>query len=278
MFGKRGFTRSSAPATAPNSGRTPARTVGLVLTLTLGLSGCSAISETSLDTATDWALDQLIDITDPNAPEGASLFEANGELFVSDLTATETLATLPTKGRAQKQGYDREAQFGSAWADIDRNGCDTRNDILQRDLTNAHIDEDCRVITGTLPDPFTGSNIDFQRGASTSSDVQIDHIVSLSDAWQTGAQQLSDLQRVQLSNDPLNLIAVDGPSNSSKGDSNAASWLPPNREFRCHYIARQISVKAEYQLWVTSSEREAMSQVLRGCPEQPAYRSVISER
>ncbi len=182
-------------------------------------------------------------------------------------TALELLATLPIKGRAPKTGYSRE-QFGQAWADVDRNGCDTRNDILARDLADKAFKpgtRDCVVLTGVLADPYTATTINFVRGAATSSAVQIDHVVALNDAWQKGAQQLSLEQRTALGNDPLNLLAVDGPSNQSKGAGDAATWLPPNKAYRCDYVARQISVKASYALWVTQAEHDAMTRVLAGC-------------
>jgi hypothetical protein len=176
------------------------------------------------------------------------------------------LATLEVKGRAPKTGYDREDKFGSAWVDMDRNGCDTRNDVLVRDLVATTVAPDCRVLTGTLADPYTGTSIAFVRGEGTSSLVQIDHVVALSDAWQTGAQQLSAEQRYEFATDPLNLLAVDGPTNSSKGDGDAATWLPPNTSFRCAYVSRQVAVKSAYDLWVTQAEHDAIARVLTTCP------------
>lgn len=180
-------------------------------------------------------------------------------------SALAALDTLPVKGRAPKTDYKR-TQFGNGWAL--RNGCDMRNLILQRDLVNPIVGEDCKVIRGTLNDPYTGKEISFVRGADTSDDVQIDHVVALSNAWQTGAQQLTVNQRVALANDPLELIAVDGPANQAKGDGDAATWLPSNKAFRCQYVARQIAVKQKYTLWVTAPEKTAMQRVLSSCPEQ----------
>lgn len=198
--------------------------------------------------------------------------EARYELE-ADIDAAAMLDTLDVKGRAPKTGYDRVERFGAAWADVDRNGCDTRNDVLQRDLDDITLAGPCRVMTGTLDDWYTGETIEFVRGEDTSQAVQIDHLVALSDAWQKGAQQLTDEDRLRLANDPLNLLAVDGPTNSAKGDADAATWLPPERGFRCEYVARQISVKSAYDLWVTEPERRAMAGVLDGCPDQPAYES-----
>lgn len=180
--------------------------------------------------------------------------------------ARDALAALSTKGRAPKTGYKR-SQFGDGWAKA--GGCDTRNVILRRDLTNAVLgDDNCKVQAGALSDPYTGQRIAFKRGANSSGAVQIDHVVALSNAWQTGAQQLSSEQRISLANDPLELLAVDGPANQQKGDGDAATWLPSNKPFRCQYIARQIAVKKKYSLWVTPPERTAMERILANCPEQ----------
>jgi hypothetical protein len=184
--------------------------------------------------------------------------------------AAVLLSNLPVKGRAPKTGYSRD-QFGQTWADVDHNGCDTRNDVLHRQLQQLTFKpktHDCVVLSGKLADPYTGRQIAFKRGEKTSDDVQIDHVVALSDAWQTGAQRLTPARRLQFANDPLNLIAVDGPTNQSKGAGDAATWLPPNKAYRCPYVARQIKVKATYGLWVTAAELAAMLRVLQDCPRQ----------
>jgi hypothetical protein len=181
-------------------------------------------------------------------------------------SALAGLRRLPVAPRAPDAGYQREA-FGAAWADVDGNGCDTRDDVLRRDLDDVVLKPDgCEVSSGTLRDPYTGHVIHFVRGPQSSLAVQIDHVVALSDAWQTGAQTLSPAQRQALANDPMELLAVDGPANEDKSDGDAASWLPPNRAFRCAYVARQIAVKAKYGLWVTSAEWTAMARVLLACP------------
>ena len=175
-----------------------------------------------------------------------------------------------TKGRAAKTGYTR-AQFGQTWADVDRNGCDTRNDILKRDLTAEVFKEktrECVVLSGTLIDPFSGETINFVRGNVSSMEVQIDHVVALSNAWQTGAFKLSIKERTAFANDPMNLLAVKGRLNSQKGDGDAATWLPPLKSYRCDYVSRQIAVKIKYKLWFTAPEKEAMIRILKSCPEK----------
>jgi len=184
--------------------------------------------------------------------------------------AVAVLETLPVKGRAPKTGYSRDA-FGQSWADVDRNGCDTRNDILKRDMTSIVYKaktRNCVVLSGTLIDRYSGETINFVRGEVSSMEVQIDHVVALSNSWQTGAFKLSIAQRTALANDPLNLFAVKGRLNSQKGDGDAATWLPPMKSFRCAYVAQQIAVKAKYSLWVVAPEKAAMLAILSQCPTQ----------
>ena len=184
--------------------------------------------------------------------------------------AIDAAENLVVKGRAPKTGYAR-TEFGPAWADVDKNGCDTRNDILRRDLTQVVFKpgtKDCVVLSGVLIDKYSGETINFVRGNSTSSLVQIDHVVALSDAWQKGAFLLTLQERTAFANDPLNLLAVKGSLNSQKGDGDAATWLPPQKSYRCEYISRQIAVKKKYRLWVTAAERSAILKVLRTCENQ----------
>lgn len=189
------------------------------------------------------------------------------EVQAAQPKAISILAKLAIKGRAPKTGYDREL-FSDGWGSIGR--CDARNYILARDLKLVTWRDypDCTVATGKLTDPYTGKVINFVRGVGTSNAVQIDHVVAVSDAWQKGAQKLSSGQRYNFYNDPLNLLAVDGPTNSQKGDSDAASWLPPRRAYWCPYVARQIAVKYKYKLWVTQAERDSMARVLKSCPDR----------
>ncbi len=223
----------------------------LVLACLVGslLGGCGAFSE-------------IVTQSPPEAPPPPPAAAAGGQ-------AAGVLATLPVKGRAPRTGYTRD-QFGQAWADIDHDGCDQRNQILARDLVDERFTRgsDCVVASGQLVDVYTGSTVPFRRGPTTSGDVQIDHVVALSNAWQTGAQQLDRHAREQLANDPLNLIATIGTLNQAKGDGDAATWLPPAKGYRCAYVARQVAVKARYRLWVTAAERDAIVRVLRDCPDE----------
>jgi hypothetical protein len=190
----------------------------------------------------------------------------------SPSSARIQLDTLVVKGQSPKTGYQR-SEFGQAWTDDvnvpdGHNGCDTRNDILRRDLTAIVVrpgTRDCVVLSGVLADPYSGRTIDFLRGEKTSPAVQIDHVVALSDAWQKGAAQWDKATRTDFANDPTNLQATDGPTNQQKSNGDTATWLPPNKAYRCTYVSRQIDVKARYGLWVTAAEKDAMTKVLSTC-------------
>ncbi|CBT74515.1 MULTISPECIES: HNH endonuclease family protein [Glutamicibacter] len=231
--------------------RLPRRALSLVLlasTLTLG--ACSSL--------------QSLDFT---TTDGAQAATSGAYGSTEDYAAAlELLDEIDIKGRAPKTGYSRD-QFGDGWKDPDRNGCDARNDILARDLQDVTYkgSSSCVVLTGTFDDPYTGTTIEFLRGQGTSTAVQIDHVVALSDAWQKGAQQWDAQTRLEFANDPLNLMASDGSANASKGDKDAASWLPPNKSFRCAYVARQTQVKAKYDAWMTQAEHDAIEQLLTAC-------------
>lgn len=249
--------------------------------LAVGLAGCGGA-----DTGTTTAVGSSTALT-TTAPASTTTAVASSAAPVSvsaagsvgdvGSAAVAQLETLQVKGRAPKTGYDR-ALFGQAWSDDvtvegGRNGCDTRNDILRRDLVDITIkpgSNGCTVLTGTLNDTYTGRAIAFTRGEGTSNAVQVDHIVALSDAWQKGAQQLDEQTRRNFANDPLNLQAVDGPTNGQKGDGDAATWLPPNNAYRCTYVTKQVQVKAKYNLWVTQAEKDAIARELASCNGSPA--------
>ena len=254
-----------------------AAAIGLVVSgnAALDSSGSDDTPAVVVDTATTPVPEESQEATPPASPNQVDPVEDPPEIVPEDgdvdyLTALEQLDQLAIEARAPRDGYDRTAQFGRAWIDVDRNGCDTRNDILARDLDDTVVDSRCRVLSGVLVEPFTGDTIFFERGETTSALVQVDHVVSLSNAWQTGAQLLNERERVEFANDPLNLIAVSGRLNQQKGDSDAASWLPPRRDWWCEYVARQVGVKAHYSLWVTTAEHAQMRRVLVTCPDYPA--------
>jgi len=184
-------------------------------------------------------------------------------------TALAALARLRVAGRGPMTGYSREA-FGPAWTDTNRNGCDTRNDILGRDLiakTYKAGTHGCLILSGTLLDPYTASDILFVRGGA--SEVDIDHVVALGNAWVSGASRWPYAERIAFANDPLALLAVQASANRQKGDGDAATWLPSNKAYRCAYVARQVSVKIKFGLTLTPAEHDAIARTLGTCPGQP---------
>lgn len=188
--------------------------------------------------------------------------------------AFNTAKSLPVVELDTKSKYKRVEQFGEAWKDVDGNGCDTRNDILKRDLRDITTAgrNNCRVTSGVFDDPYTGKTIHFKYGKDTSSAVQIDHVVALHDAWMTGAQKLTQEQRESLANDPENLLAVDGPENQRKGDGLCLNgngctgmYLPPNEKYRCEYAAKFTEVKNKYNLGLTEGQRGVLVPLLEQC-------------
>ncbi len=218
----------------------------------------------------------VILLLNPNAYEYASVL--NGEVQkpedipLKDETkpdstlAKDVLESLAVREKDTSAKYYRKL-FYDSWG-LTASGCNTREAVLARDLKNI-VFKGCKVQSGTLEDPYTGKTIEFKRGQDTSDAVQIDHVVALSNAWTTGAYALDADTRYEISQDPLNLLAVEGQANQDKVDKDASDWLPSNEPFRCQYVARQISVKAKYHLWVTPAEKSAMQNVLASCPNEP---------
>ena len=213
-------------------------------------------------------------IANPNSyepiVEPAEAIDSDGAVGMEgQLLATEVLEKLEIKGRAPKTGYSRE-EFYKTWPTIE--GCSLRQRIIKRELgETAKLDADqCTVLAGEFIEPYTGQNLIFYEKTDLSKGVQIDHVVALSDAWQKGAQYKTAEERYALATDPLNLLAVDASANQQKSDGDAATWLPKNKAFRCQYVARQVSVKYKYGLWVTQAEHDAIAKVLTACPNELA--------
>lgn len=183
---------------------------------------------------------------------------------------TSAIAALPEMNEWHPD-YER-SNFGDGWADLDGDGCNTRNEVLARDLDNVRFrsdTDDCVVQSGDFVDPYTGQQIIFTRGAETSDDVQIDHVVALADAWDKGASSWSVHQRERFANDPLNLLAVEGKANQDKLAASIDEWVPPNEGYRCAYLARQVAVKTKWSLGVSSAEKHTMAVLATECAAQP---------
>lgn len=245
------------PSPASTAGSPPAAAIQDSTNPSPTTSADSAAQQTAPATANAAAASVSVSATasrDQAVPTTTSLSAASADELAE-------LSTLAVKGRAPMTGYSRD-QFGPAWPTID--GCDERNDTLHRDLTAITMRDSCVVAIGTLVSPYDGTTINFVRGPDSAL-VQIDHVVALGDAWQTGAQYWNSTTRESFANDPIELLAVDAHSNEQKGDSDAASWLPANKAFRCAYVGLQVDVKSKYHLWVTQAEHDAIASILAKC-------------
>lgn len=242
-----------------------------VLGMVLVLTGCDDLDDLPLDDAASGSAQGAGPgraVSPLDNPDGT---EPGLAAITSDADRAEAWALIEkvaTKGRGPRTGYDRD-EFGYAWMDsapggipFARNGCDTRNDLLQRDGEDLRFrsGSDCVVMSMRLNDPYTGRTIDWTKSRAT--EVQIDHVMPLSYDWQMGAARWTEGKRQDIANDPLNLMPVDGPTNSSKGDSGPAAWLPPNKQIRCSYAVRFAQVSLKYELPVTPPDKQMM---LRQC-------------
>jgi hypothetical protein len=241
---------------------------GALLVAAMIVSGCSATPDTHADT-TKAAAQAAQRVTAHQHPKAAS--PARRPVAKGRPGAAAVLASLRVKGRSPMTGYSRE-QFGPAWLDANRNGCDTRNDVLRRDLTRRIVKpgtDGCVILRGTLVDRYTHRTIRFVRAGAYANELDIDHVVALGNAWVSGASRWNIRQRAALANDPMNLLVVDPSANRQKGDGDAATWLPAYQPFRCRYVARQIAVKDKFRLSVAPAEKAAMLRILAACPGQP---------
>ncbi|CAM2797201.1 HNH endonuclease family protein [Actinomyces slackii] len=238
-------------------------------------------------------------------PTAQVAWDDRGDQVLGPAEALEALEALPQDSPAPEswgQGGSRKGWFGEPWLDVDGDACDTRNEILARDLVDADYSRapglqgpeeaagqgasvcpDATVWTGTLHDPYTGQTIAFQRGQETSAAVQIDHVVPLNYLYAHGAWAWPERTRLLVANDPLNLLAVDGQANQSKGACGPATcpigstetgswqtasgpgWWPPSKEFRCHYAQRFTSVASAYDLGLPDEDRQALRSTLSDC-------------
>ena len=201
-------------------------------------------------------------------PAGHSSPGSTGSSITAELAKVKVVAERP-----EVPGYDRSCKkghgcvFGAAWKDVDRNGCDTRNDVLNAQLTGIVTKpgtRGCVVIKGTLQDPYTGREIVFVKARATA--VQIDHVYPLGRAWDMGASTWTLERRVEFANEQeRNLLAVDGRANAAKGDDGPGEWMPLNAGFRCEYVLRYLRVAVEYELPVTQGDVDAAREIAPKC-------------
>ncbi|WP_209309172.1 HNH endonuclease family protein [Blastococcus sp. CT_GayMR16] len=235
----------------------PRSAVLVLLAVLLALTGCTF----------EWELEE------PAQPTLTSAGQGDVPAGTLDPTAAAAaLAALPVAEKSALDGYERgcgEGEgcvFGPAWADVDRNGCDQRNDVLHRDLTGVQVREgthDCVVIAGVLDDPYTGASVVFEKAEAAL--VPIDHVVPLAAAWVQGAAAWPVEQRQAFANDLTNLMATTRAENSAKGDSTADEWVPSDPGYGCSYATVVITVKDRYVLAVSPAESAALKSLLATC-------------
>jgi hypothetical protein len=235
----------------------PRSAVVVLFAVLLALTGCEV----------EWQIES-------GPPEPASSV-GQGDVPVGTLdpaAAATALDGLRVAEKASLDGYERGCGngegcvFGPAWADVDRNGCDQRNDVLHRDLTEVEVrqgTQGCVVIAGVLDDPYTGRTVRFEK--ADAAEVPIDHVVPLAAAWAQGAAAWSDDQRRTFANDLANLMATTRSENSAKGDSTADEWVPADPSYGCSYATVVVTVKSAYALAVTPAESEALRSLLATC-------------
>jgi hypothetical protein len=235
----------------------PRTAVLALLTVLLALAGCTV----------EWQLEG------PAEPSLTSVGQGDVPAGTLDpAQAAAALVELPVAEKTPLDGYDRGCGqdegcvFGPAWSDVDRNGCDQRNDVLRRDLTEVQVREgtrDCVVVAGLLDDPYTGASVPFTKADAAL--VPIDHVVPLAAAWVQGAAPWTDDERELFANDVGNLMATTRAENSSKGDSTADEWLPPDPAYGCSYATIVITVKDRYALAVSPPEAATLESLLATC-------------
>lgn len=214
-------------------------------------------------------------VTSPSQDPSRFIAQADIPTVAPGVDVLAGVAEIPERIR----GYDyRRDAFGESWTDETtapggHNGCDTRNDILDRDLIDKTYVSIKRcpnaVATGTLLDPYTSALVPFMRGNQVGAAVQIDHLVPLALAWDLGARNWTDEMRVRFANDPANLLAVQGQANQDKGDQQPSDWMPPNAAFHCQYAMQYIAVLRGYGLPVDAPSAPVLRQGAATCPRAP---------
>ncbi|WP_405936581.1 HNH endonuclease family protein [Streptomyces sp. NBC_00726] len=173
-------------------------------------------------------------------------------------TARTYLSQLTVKAEGSSSGYSRD-KFPH-W--ITQSGaCNTREVVLKRDGTNVTQNSSCAATSGSWYSPYDGATW------TAASDVDIDHMVPLAEAWRSGASSWTTTQRQAYANDLTRpqLIAVTDNVNQSKGDKDPASWMPPRAAYKCTYVRAWVHVKHYYNLSVDPAEKSALQSALSGC-------------
>jgi hypothetical protein len=228
--------------------------LGLAVAGLAGLAGCASTDDGG--GAVPPVEPAEVVVTTASTPDPASSVPVPVPVPVRERLAVLAVDDRPSPGAP----YRRDDW--SHWDDVDGNGCDARQDALLRWSTAVPTldpDRRCKVVAGVWVSPYDGAI------ASSPSQIEIDHLVPLAEAHRSGGWRWDPAQRRRFANDPIELVATSSPSNQSKGDDRPDEWRPSRTEAWCAYADAWVVVKATYELTVTTSERDALGQMLDTC-------------
>ncbi len=177
---------------------------------------------------------------------------------ISASAARAYLATVTPKAEGSTSGYSRD--LFPHWSTVS-GSCNTRETVLKRDGVNVVQDSACAAVSGSWYSEYDGATW------TAASDLDIDHVVPLAEAWRSGANSWTTSKRQQLANDLTRpqLIAVTDNVNQAKGDLDPGKWLPSRTAYRCTYARMWVNVKQYYGLSMDSGEKTALVNILNGC-------------
>lgn len=176
----------------------------------------------------------------------------------------EAIATLPVAAE-DRTGYKRSSF--RHWIDADRDGCSTRDEaLLEEAVTAPEVEPGCKIVGGRWYSYYDDTIVE------QASALDVDHLVPLAEAWDSGASTWTPQQRQDYANDltsPHHLVAVTARSNRSKADKDPAAWLPPYTPARCRYVTEWTAVKVRWALTIDTAERDALAAIAADCPNVP---------
>lgn len=189
--------------------------------------------------------------------------------------------SIPIKPRDMKAwraySHHRVELFGKPWTDdnddpvFGHNGCSTRDDLLNDELNHKTRvpHSKCKIRSGDYLEPYTGKHVHYMATPDSHvSQLDGEHINSLHNVYATGGSELSQRERVDIANDPMNLVMADHVENVRKGDKSISEYIPPNPNVTCGYTEHYIAVTVKYGLWWTQADHDAATQYLNSCPTE----------
>lgn len=173
---------------------------------------------------------------------------------------SQAVASLPVASEV-RTGYDRD--LFTLWTDADGDGCNTRNEVLIAEAEEApSVGSGCALSGGRWFSYYDGVS------QYAPADLDIDHMVPLAEAWDSGARSWSGAKRTSYANDLgdyRTLVAVTDSVNQTKSDQDPAEWLPAQQQ--CRYLREWVAVKHRWALSVDSAEKSALTSLASGCSD-----------